>query len=185
MPVATENDVLSARAVELEALFRTHYSRVLKAAYRVTGSMSDAEDVLQSVFLRLARGENRLEGVANVESYLYRAAVNAALDLVRSRKDARSVSIDDPDADELPGVGPMFSPERNRASAELNVWFRQALAKLKPRQAEMFVLRYIEDYDNREIARLLNTSQAVVAVMLHRTRARLQKDFQSFTRGKR
>ena len=38
----------------LEQLFRAHQSLVLKAAYRVTGRMSDAEDVLQTVFLRLA-----------------------------------------------------------------------------------------------------------------------------------
>jgi DNA-directed RNA polymerase specialized sigma24 family protein len=45
----------------------------------------------------------------------------------------------------------------------------------------MFVLRYIEDYDNREIARLLGTSHAVVAVMLHHARAKLKKAL----RGKR
>ena len=43
----------------LESLFRQHSRRVLSAAYRVTGSRQDAEDVLQTVFLRLARHEKR------------------------------------------------------------------------------------------------------------------------------
>jgi DNA-directed RNA polymerase specialized sigma24 family protein len=47
----------------------------------------------------------------------------------------------------------------------------------------MFVLRYVEDRDLAEVARLMNTSRAVVAVMLHRTRARLRQEFRADTRG--
>jgi DNA-directed RNA polymerase specialized sigma24 family protein len=47
----------------------------------------------------------------------------------------------------------------------------------------MFVLRYVEDRDLAEIARMMETSRAVVAVMLHRTRARLRNEFQAQTRG--
>jgi RNA polymerase sigma-70 factor (ECF subfamily) len=49
----------------------------------------------------------------------------------------------------------------------------------------MFVLRFIEDYSNREIAGLMNTSPAVVAVVLHRTRTQLKKDFKGLTRKPR
>jgi DNA-directed RNA polymerase specialized sigma24 family protein len=49
----------------------------------------------------------------------------------------------------------------------------------------MFVLRFIEDYSNREIAGMMNTSPAVVAVVLHRTRAQLKKDFRELSRGRR
>jgi RNA polymerase sigma-70 factor (ECF subfamily) len=62
---------------------------------------------------------------------------------------------------------------------ELRDWLRQALARLNPRWAEMFVLRFVEDLSNREIAGLMETSPAVVAVVLHRTRALLKKDFKS------
>ena len=72
---------------------------MFQAAYRISGSSSDAEDVLQTVFLRLLRrgdgsageGLPRLE--PNPEGYLHRAAVNAALDLVRARARARSVPV--------------------------------------------------------------------------------------------
>jgi DNA-directed RNA polymerase specialized sigma24 family protein len=47
----------------------------------------------------------------------------------------------------------------------------------------MFVLRFIEDLDNAQIARMLGTSRAVVAVRLHQVRAKLKKDYQSFIRG--
>ena len=47
----------------------------------------------------------------------------------------------------------------------------------------MFVLRYLEDHTNREIAQLMNTSQAVVAVVLHQVRAKVKKYLQAFQRG--
>jgi RNA polymerase sigma-70 factor (ECF subfamily) len=47
----------------------------------------------------------------------------------------------------------------------------------------MFALRYIEGLDNPEIAQMMNTSQAVVAVTLHRTRARLKKSLRGLRKG--
>ncbi|MGH9564872.1 MAG: RNA polymerase sigma factor [Candidatus Angelobacter sp.] len=68
---------------------------------------------------------------------------------------------------------------------ELRDWLRQALARLNPRWAEMFVLRFVEDYSNREVARMMGTSPAVIAVLLHRTRAQLKRDYMTVTRGTR
>ena len=76
---------------ELETLFRAHHDRVFRAAHRITGSSADAEDVLQTVFLRLVRGGATYDLSANPEAYLSRAAINASLDLMRSRGRARSV----------------------------------------------------------------------------------------------
>jgi RNA polymerase sigma-70 factor (ECF subfamily) len=161
--------------IELEQMFHDHRTRVFRAAYRITGNINDAEDVLQTVFLRLARREDP-GAVNNLESYLYRAAINAALDLLRSRKSSASVPLD-----EVAPQDSAFSSGLTH-SADLRMWLRQALAKLSARHAEMFALRYLEGYDNREIARMLETSQAVVAVTLHRTRGQLQKEFRSFTK---
>ena len=168
-----------SRHLDLEELFVAHKDRVFRAAYRVTGSASDAEDVLQTVFLRLMRHDPAGE-ISNPGSYLHRSAVNAALDLLRTRKEAQH--IDEEDEPNIPHSG---SVERDLLSVELRGWLREALSKMNPRWAEMFVLRYIEDYDNREIARMLKTSAAVVAVLLHRTRAHLQKDYLAFTKGRR
>ncbi len=98
-----ERDTVSAAAAaipipmtdnsdQLAQLFADHHRRVLVAAYRVTGSMADAEDVVQTVFLRLGSGEGI--PLKNAGSYLYRAAVNGALDLLRRRKTAAADPID-------------------------------------------------------------------------------------------
>lgn len=177
---------------ELERLFMAYHVRVLKAAYRITGSMADAEDVVQTVFLRLATpsragtaganpGEFDHAGqMLNPESYLYRAGINAALDLLRKRQAENTA----PFGATAPAVTHAL-PDHDYELAEMRSWLRQALAKLGPRAAEMFVLRYLEDFDNRQIARILKTSPAVVAVILYRTRARLRNDLQMHMRGRK
>ena len=67
-------------------LYERHYEAVFRAALRVTGNPADAEDVLQTVFLRvLARGGD-VEDVALPAAYFRRAAVNAAVDVLRRRE---------------------------------------------------------------------------------------------------
>ena len=180
MAAAIENIMVTQAVTKLEEIFRAHQVCVLKAAYRVTGSMADAEDVSQSVFLRLARRTFDSGRISNMESYLRRSAVNAALDLIRSRGDRETVPVET--AHERQSNSSV-SPERAASSLEINNWLRQQLAKLNPHAAEMFALRYLEGLDNPEIARTMGTSQAVVAVTLHRTRARLKKSFHAFGKG--
>ena len=163
----------------LEELFWTYHKRVLRAAYRITGNMADAEDVAQSVFLRLASSDAGQIGTA--ESYLYRSAINGALDVIRNRKGDRAVALEE--VGELPTSAPSASPERQHSSAQLRGWLRLALSELSPKAAELFVLRYIEELDNREISRITGTSRAVIAVMLHQAKARLRKKFEQQMRG--
>ena len=84
---------------------------------------------------------------------------------------------------------PRPPPQDQAASAsgtepyEIRNWLRQALTVLSARQAEIFVLRYLEGYENREIAEMLATSQAVVAVSLFRARAQLKKELRKLSGG--
>jgi len=166
MPTTVENTEV------LEEIFIAHHDRVFRAAYRITGNASDAEDVVQTVFLRLIRHDHDFKNVDDAGNYLYRAGINAALDLVRSRRPA--VPLEDAKVD------PAWAPDRNHDPVQLRDWLRQAVAGLHPTAAEMFALRYFEGFDNGEVARLMNTSEGTVAVTLHRTRARLQKDIRSY-----
>lgn len=167
----------AASANTLEQVFTDHRELVFRAAYRITGNASDAEDVLQAVFLRLLRQQQAPE-IVSMKAYLHRAAVNAALDLLRHRKDAHSVTLVEDGGSAPAGAG-------GQESSELREWLRTALAGINPRWAEMFVLRFVEGYSNSEIARMMNTSAAVVAVLLHRTRTQLKKDYLAVTRGRR
>lgn len=179
MPAPVES--ATSPAPDLERIFREHHGLVFRAAYRVTGNANDAEDVLQTVFLRMLKRDAAAEPVENMASFLHRAAVNASLDLMRTRHNIRNIPLD-----ELEPVlaEPAYrSPERARASGEIRDWLRGALARLNPRIAEMFTLRFFEGKDNPEIARILNTTPGTVAVTLSRTRDRLEKEFQAYLGG--
>jgi RNA polymerase sigma-70 factor (ECF subfamily) len=161
-------------AGELETLFQTHHGRVFRTAQRITGSAVDAEDVLQTVFLRLVKGQETYDLSRNPEAYLSRAAINASLDLLRSRTRSKSVTLDEVNADTIAGRG--RSPEALHADRELQTLVRQAVARLGKTAGEMFILRYYEGLDNKEIAVLMETSPLVVGVVLHRARTKLRKE---------
>ena len=97
-------------------------------------------------------------------SFLHRAAVNAALDLVRSRQNIRNIPLDE--LEPVLAEPAHRSPDRAQSSSEIRDWLRGALARLNPRIAQMFALRFFEGRDNPEIARLLNTTPGTVAVTL-------------------
>ena len=164
--------------LDLDLVFREHHSTVFRAAYRVTGNAGDAEDVLQTVFMRLLRRPPDAEAVGNMEGYLRRAAVNAALDLIRSRQAAPHVPLEDV-APLLPETVSL-APDRLYRSTEIRHWLREAVSRLSPRAAEMFALRFFEGRANPEIAQALGTTTASVAVTLSRTRERIQQEFRSY-----
>jgi RNA polymerase sigma-70 factor, ECF subfamily len=167
----------NAELEELASLFHDNHKMIFRIAYRITGSRSDAEDVLQTIFLRLT--PNRHDLAPNPEGYLHRAAVNASLDLIRSRTRANSVSLDVIDFEQSSTLSTQ-SPEDDFADVELRKLIRHAVAKLEGRAATAFALRYFEGCDNARIAQVLGTSQMVVAVTLHRARTRLRKEIGNY-----
>jgi RNA polymerase sigma-70 factor (ECF subfamily) len=162
----------------LESLFRQYYQRALRAAYRITGQLEDAEDCAQSVFLKLARDFDARQLDAIPASYIHRASVNAALDCLRSRK--RHAEPSDPvELDLLPGAE--RDPEIQHADAECADALRQALARLRPAAAQIFALRYIEGVPNHEIARSLGKSRTAIAIVLLRARSQLRRHLRATT----
>jgi RNA polymerase sigma-70 factor (ECF subfamily) len=157
----------TAIPIELELMFREHYGMVFRTAYRLTGNAADAEDALQTVFLRLLRRTPEADPLENSESYLRRAAINAALDVIRSRQSDRVV--------ELNADVPRH--EQHDLRHELS----RALAQLDARSAEIFTLRFLEGFTNTEIAKMLQISQVLVAVIVHRARKQLRKQLESYT----
>ncbi len=163
---------------ELEALFTAHHARVFRTAQRITGSPADAEDVLQTVFLRLVKSGEFQNLSEHPEAYLSRAAINASLDLMRSRSRLKSVGLTDVETGSLESKSK--NPEVQHADRELQKLIRQAVARLGETAGKMFVLRYYEGYDNQEIAKQLGTSQMVVGVVLHRARTKLKKEIAEY-----
>jgi RNA polymerase sigma factor (sigma-70 family) len=153
---------------EFEELFHEHYELVFCTAYRVTGRVEDAEDVAQTIFLRLLRRVHPADPLRpNPKGYLYRAAVNESLTVVQARQRRERTQV----SEELAALVPA------RASTQAEATHRRlyaAIAALNPTAAAILILRYLHEYSDREIATLLGTSRGVIAVTLSRARARLK-----------
>ena len=165
------NEPLPGEIEELEELFLEHSRLVYRTAYSVTGSPQDAEDVVQTLFLQLVRRGFPPGLMKNPKAYLYRAAINLALNAVKSR--GRRASAADPE--ELALVLEAPAVDASHREADLQERLIEAIATLNPRAVEMLVLRYEHKCSEAEIGALLGTSRGVVAVTLFRARARLKK----------
>jgi RNA polymerase sigma-70 factor, ECF subfamily len=151
----------------LAGLYERHSEAVFRAALRVTGNRADAEDVLQTVFLRvLARSDGAEAGaVALPASYFRRAAVNAAVDLLRRRAVHAESAYDE--------GAPLAAVE---PSPLLKERLRRAIATLEADDAALFLLRHVEGLSNEDLAGMFRLEKNNVAVRLHRIRLRLQTE---------
>lgn len=161
-----------AVADEFEEIFREHYQLVYRAAYGVTGSRQDAEDVLQTIFLRLVQREVSPDLKTSPKKYLYRAAINVALDTIRNRKRQRLT--------DAFGHGDFPSTDAGANSKEsIQQRLVDAMAQLSPRTLEILILRYQQGYSDAQIAAMLGKSRGVIAVTLYRARRRLKNLMQA------
>src|SRR2546428_7916506 len=121
-------------------LYQRYSETVYRAALRVTGNAADAEDVLQTVFLRMLNNSVTLDPAWMPEPYFRRAATNASIDLLRRKNWLAETEMDE---------------SRDYGSREntglLKERLRPAVAKLPPADAELFFLRYLEGYTYDEL----------------------------------
>ena len=148
-------------------LYERHYEAVFRTALRVTGRPADAEDVLQTVFVRLLSGTEHDEAARRPAAYFRRAAVNAAVDLLRRRAVRSETAYDD--------TAPHAAVE---SALLLKEQLRRAIATLDGEDATLFVLRFVEGLSNQELADVFQLEKNNVAVRLHRIRLRLQSEMQ-------
>jgi RNA polymerase sigma-70 factor (ECF subfamily) len=151
----------------LAGLYERYYEAVFRAALRVTGRPADAEDVLQTVFVRLLSRREQDEAALRPAAYFKRAAVNAAVDLLRRRAVRAETTYDD--------AAPHAAVE---SGLLLKEQLRRAIATLDRDDATMFLLRYVEGLSNQELADLFQLEKNNVAVRLHRIRLRLQAEME-------
>ena len=148
-------------------LYERHYEAVFRAALRVTGNPADAEDVLQTVFLRVLSRSEAGDAAQRPTAYFRRAAVNASVDLLRRRAFHAEAVYDD--------QAPHAAVE---PATLLKERLRRAIAAIDSEDATLFLLRYVEGLSNEELAGMFQLAKNNVAVRLHRIRRRLQAEME-------
>jgi RNA polymerase sigma-70 factor (ECF subfamily) len=169
------------------------YRRELRAhCYRMSGSLPDADDLLQESLLRAWKGLGRFEGRSSLRTWLYKVTTNACVDALE-RRGARLLPQDlGPAAGDGAAVGPSFdqpwlgpcpaelysaagaTPEERHAEREsVTLAFLVALQLLPARQRAVLLLREVLGWEASEVAGLLDLSVAAVNSALQRARATL------------
>ncbi len=163
----------------LETIFKLHASKLYNVALRILGgAASDAEEVVQDVFLTAFRKASMFRGNSQFSTWLYRLTVNAALGRIRSTKKHQEVNYDEflPkfQKDGHHAVRPVVdwsdSLDEKFAKHELQLLLSQALDQLKPVDRSIVVLSDLEGMSDKEIAATLDLTVSAVKTRLHRAR---------------
>ncbi|NLV32051.1 MAG: sigma-70 family RNA polymerase sigma factor [Acidobacteria bacterium] len=171
--MGTAANFMSAQAVAMTPsstfaeLYESHFAAVYRTALRVTGNPADAEDVVQTVFLRVLDREHGRDYARMPEAFFRRAAANAAIDLLRRRRVRAETGLDGAPA-----------PAARETEVLLKERLRRAIAGLQPEDALLFLLRHVEGFTNGELARMFGQDKNNIAVRLHRIRHALQMELE-------
>ena len=135
-------------------LVERHSRYVFVLAHRMTGSVQDAEDVVQDTWLKAHRQIGRFEARADFRTWLHRIAVNCSIDLIRARRH-REEAHDPSDLEQGPlserGSGRQATPERLAASAQMGERVQAALGLLTTLERAAFTLRHVEGMSIDEV----------------------------------
>ena len=154
-----------------ETIYRTHSGRLYSVACRVLGNPTDAEDLLQEIFLAAHRKLESFRGESALGTWLYRLAMNLCLDHLRSRANRSGQLTDSLDEEfGLDDVGSRRLAERTVARMDLE----RALAQLPDGCRTAFVLHDVEGLEHREVAAALGIAEGTSKSQVHKARMRLR-----------
>ena len=160
-------------------LVEGHATAVYRLAYRMTGSESDAEDMVQETFLRAWREIKRFDGRASFGTWLHRICANRTVDFLRSRnrwQPANAGVGPDEDHDPFRGLASDSpSPERSARSAQASATLQPALAALSESERTAFVLRHYEGLPIEEVASALGVQPGAARHSIFRAVRKLRK----------
>lgn len=152
-------------------LFQTHRPALFAVAYRMLGSATDAEDILQDAWLRFAGA--RPSDLRSPKAYLTTIVTRLCLDRLKSARATREEYVG-PWLPEPVATGDRPGPERSLAQAEsVTLAFMVLLETLSPEERAVFLLREVFDYEYGEIAAMLEMSSANCRQLFHRAKGRI------------
>ncbi|WP_028057652.1 sigma-70 family RNA polymerase sigma factor [Candidatus Solirubrobacter pratensis] len=181
---ADERGLLAAAQAGDERAFRSlvePYRRALDVhAYRMLGSIHDAEDVVQETLLRAWSSLERFERRASVKTWLYRIATNACIDELERRPRRPEPSVDPYPDDRVPDADPAAHYAQREG---MEIAFLTAIQRLPARQRAVLILRDVLGWTGAEVADLLDSTGTAVNSALQRARATIEAEERAVAPG--
>lgn len=131
---------------------------------RIVLNHEDANDVLQNAFLKIWNNLDTFQGKSALSTWLYRIAINEALDFVRRQKNVNSATVSTEDE---PGVAARLMGDDYFDGDEAQARLQEAVARLPEVQRTVFTLKYFDELKYSEISRILDTSEGALKASYH------------------
>lgn len=167
----------------LREIFDRYHQKVYRIAYGVLRQREDALDVVQEVFIKLFRSIKGFRGKSAFFTYLYRLAMNTAIDHSRRSKKAALISLNEEGGVQL-SDGVEKRPDHLAAQRELEGKVKWAIDQLPQDQKATLIYREIEELSYQEIAEVMGCSIGTVMSRLHYGRKKLQELLKDIVKGK-
>jgi len=154
-----------------EALYHEHSSRLFTLAWRMCGNRTDAEDLLQEIFLVAYRKLAEFRGDSAIGTWLYRVAMNRCLDYLKSastRAHRVTASLDN----ELTALRCPRPVSRDGEIDKMDL--ERAIAQLPEGARAAFLLHDVEGFQHQEIAAILGISEGTSKSQVHKARMRVR-----------
>jgi RNA polymerase sigma-70 factor, ECF subfamily len=169
------NGCIAGDALAFEVLYNLHKRRVYSLCLRMTGNVSEAEDLMQEAFMQLFRKLGTFRGESAFSTWLHRLTVNVVLMHIR-KKGIEEIPLEPDMEDENQDL-----PKREYGGVDLNlmgavdrVTLEQAIAELPKGYRMIFLLHDVEGYEHNEIADIVGCSIGNSKSQLHKARMKLR-----------
>ena len=147
--------------------------------YRLEGSVTDVEEVVQETFLAALEGLHRFRAKSSLFTWMYRVVLNTATDHLKKRRhDRNNFSLEDSPHLDVEAGDP--APEADISQVELRKQMAEAVGSLPEKYRDILVLREYEGCSYEDIAEILGCSKGTVESRLFRARARLKERLKSY-----
>ncbi|MEK3915362.1 RNA polymerase sigma-70 factor [Paenibacillus sp. FSL H7-0331] len=165
--------------MKFEQVYTTYKPLLLSIAYRMLGSITDAEDIVQDVFVSLQ--QTSLEDVHHIKAYLAKITTNRCLNLLNSSRKQREIYI-----------GPWLPEpdiEMNERSPEDRIVLEETvtyallvlLQQLSPMERAVYVLREVLEFEYKDVAEMLGKNEVSCRKMMSRLKPKLDRDKEAAT----
>jgi len=162
-----------------QTIVRTHRRKVFNIAYKFVGSVDEAEDLTQDVFIKVFRSLSTFDRRANFQTWLYSVTRNLCIDHYRALRKEREALNRDLDVDVLAPASPDRSPLQILESQDQAALLRRALDRLPAAMRTAVVLRDLQELSYEDIAQKLDLPDGTVKSRISRGRAELARQIQA------
>ncbi len=160
---------------KFEQIVIEHSSFVYNVAYRMMGNPDDADEVVQDTFLSAYRARDRFRGDAQVTTWLYRIATNAALMRLHKNSREKEISTDPTEVyQRIDRADWADAPDRTALNNELSEEIQRGIERLPDDLKAAVILRDVQELTNDEAAQVLEISVSALKARLHRGRVMLR-----------